>query len=88
MQKAGEAISGALSSNKKAADLKREMREPLSDTKLTSDFGVREHNHDVWLSASTGDRKGPALLEDNFGREKVCVKCFSNVDTAKISSRS
>lgn len=75
MQKAGEAISGAIASDKKAADIKKDLREPHSNSKLTSDFGVKGNNHDVWLSASTGDRKGPALLEDNFGREKACRRC-------------
>lgn len=73
MQKAGEAIAGgALSSDKKAADLKKEFRVPRPDAHLTSDFGVKQDSHDIWLSASTGDRKGPALLEDNHGREKAC----------------
>jgi len=81
MQKAGEAVAGAMSSNKKIADLRSDMREPSSSDLLTSDFGVNSTSHDIWLSASTGDRQGPALLEDNFGREKVCssVHCINEV---------
>lgn len=71
VQKAGEAISGAMSSNKKLADMKSDIRVPTSSHHLTSDFGVKSSSHDNWLSASTGDRQGPALLEDNFGREKI-----------------
>lgn len=71
LSKAGKTIATAMQSNAKVADLKPEMREPSSSDHLTSDFGVKSTNHDVWLSASTGDRKGPLLLEDNFGREKV-----------------
>lgn len=71
MQKAGDAISGAMSSNKKIAEMKHDYRHLSSKVPLTSDTGVREPTHDIWLSASTGDRQGPLLLEDNFAREKV-----------------
>ena len=73
MQKAGEAISGAISSNKKTSDMKQNMHTVTESDQLTSDFGVKQISHDNWLSASTGDRQGPALLEDNFAREKVCT---------------
>ncbi|KAB8298939.1 hypothetical protein EYC80_001091 [Monilinia laxa] len=71
VQKAGEAVSSAMSSNKKTADMQPEIREPNTKESLTSDFGVKSSNHDNWLSASDGDRQGPLLLEDNFGREKI-----------------
>ena len=71
VQKAGEAISGAMSSNKKATEMEHNIQEPSSKHPLTSDFGVKNGNTDIWLSASTGDRQGPQLLEDGFGREKV-----------------
>jgi catalase len=71
IQKAGEAVSHAMSSNKKVSDMKSNIREPTTSDRLASDFGVRTGNTDVWLSASTAEHKGPALLEDNFGREKV-----------------
>jgi catalase len=72
VQKASEAIQGAMSSNKKISDMKPEYRQPYSSKDpLTSDNGVRQPSHDIWLSASTGDRQGPMLLEDNFAREKV-----------------
>lgn len=70
-QKAGEVISGAMSTNEKIADMKVNYVEAKSSDRLTSDFGVKQNNTDIWLSASTGDRKGPQLLEDNFAREKV-----------------
>lgn len=69
--RATEAVTSAMESNKKAADMKSEMKEPTSKDPYTSDFGVKGITHDTWLSASTGDRTGPALLEDGFGREKV-----------------
>lgn len=71
VQKAGEAVSSVMSSNKKTADMQPEMREPNTKESLTSDFGVKSGNHDNWLSASTEDRQGPLLLEDNFSREKI-----------------
>jgi len=71
IEKAGEAISGAVASNKKVTDMKHDVRPVTSNDYLTSDFGVKQTSHDNWLSASTGDRQGPALLEDNFAREKI-----------------
>jgi len=71
VQKAGEAISGAMSSNKKITEMKNDVRYQTSSDPLTSDFGVKNISHDNWLSASTGDRQGPQLLEDNFAREKI-----------------
>lgn len=71
VEKAGEAVAGAISSNKKITDMKKDTIDPTSKDFLTSDFGVKQNSHDIWLSASTGDRQGPQLLEDNHGREKV-----------------
>ena len=59
-------------SDKKQKDMKTNFREQQTDqTPLTSDTGVKQPSHDIWLSASTGDRQGPQLLEDNYSREKV-----------------
>lgn len=55
----------------KIADLQKDTVEPTQDTRITSDYGVKQNNTDHWLSVSTEDRQGPALLEDPFGREKV-----------------
>lgn len=55
----------------KIADLQKDTVEPTQDTRLTSDYGVKQNNTDHWLSVATEDRQGPALLEDPFGREKV-----------------
>jgi catalase len=71
VQKTGAAVADAMASNKKTTDMKQNIREPSANIHLTSDFGVKQTTHDISLSASTGDRKGPALLEDNFSREKV-----------------
>jgi len=73
VEKAGEAVSGAIGSNKKITDMKQNTIDPTKNDFLTSDFGVKQNSHDNWLHASTGDRQGPALLEDNHGREKVCL---------------
>ncbi|PVH89970.1 catalase-domain-containing protein [Cadophora sp. DSE1049] len=71
VEKAGEAVSGAIGTNKKITDMKQNTRDPTKNDLLTTDFGVKEYTHDNWLHASTGDRQGPALLEDNQGREKI-----------------
>lgn len=44
--------------------------------RITSDFGVKQTNTDAWLSVATDDKKGPQLLEDQFGREKVQPQAF------------
>ncbi|KAL3423350.1 catalase a [Phlyctema vagabunda] len=49
---------------------------------MTSNFGVKQSNADNWLSASTADRQGPQLLEDNFAREKIM-----NFDHERIPER-
>jgi catalase len=73
VHRASEAISGAMEPNKKVAQLKHEYRVPDNSTFLTSDFGTKNPSHDISLSASTGDRKGPLLMEDNLAREKVRI---------------
>jgi catalase len=70
IKQAGETLSGAMSSNKKLSEMKPNIRE-VTKQHLTNDDGVKAPSHDIWLSASTGDRVGPQLLEDNFSREKV-----------------
>jgi catalase len=49
--------------------------------RITSDFGVKQNNTDAWLSVATDDQKGPQLLEDNFGREKVCADHLATART-------
>jgi len=87
MQKAGEAISGAVSTNKKITDMKHDVRKLSSTAPLTSDFGVKQNSHDIWLSASTGDRQGPLLLEDNMAREKVTFYIYIWVMSSLINLR-
>lgn len=70
LQKAGEAVGVA--PNKKIADMKRNTR-VIDSTPMTNDHGVKQSNTDITLSASTSERKGPQLLEDNWAREKVCA---------------
>lgn len=86
IQKAGEAVSHAMSSNKKVADMKSNIHEPTSSDRITSDFGVTNGNTDIWLSASTGNYKGPQLLEDNFAREKVGIYLINEIALFNTSS--
>lgn len=80
VEKAGEAVSGAIGTNRKLTDLKHNIIDPTKNDPLTTDFGVKQNSHDNWLHASTGDRQGPALLEDNHGREKVSLLSKSEPD--------
>lgn len=41
------------------------------DSRITSDFGVKQNNTDDWLRVTSDGQIGPGLLEDPFGREKV-----------------
>ena len=67
-----------MASNKKLSQLEHECRVPNRSSLLTTDFGVRNPSHDISLSASVGDRKGPLLMEDNFAREKVSATMMEN----------
>lgn len=69
LQAAKKTVMG--SRGDKIADLSRDTIEPTKDTRLTSDFGVREPNTDHWLTVTNDQHTGPALLEDTFAREKV-----------------
>ncbi|KUI55594.1 Catalase-1 [Cytospora mali] len=55
----------------KIADLQKDTVQPSEDTRITSDYGVKQNNTDHWLSVTNEDHTGPALLEDPFGREKI-----------------
>jgi len=55
----------------KNSQLSAEMKEPTSDTRITSDWGVKQNDTDNWLTVNREDKLGPLLLEDNFGREKI-----------------
>ncbi len=60
------------SSNAKLADLAKDtVNVEDKNARITTDFGMKVSNTDNWLTVSTDDRLGPALLEDVHGREKV-----------------
>lgn len=48
--------------------------DPAQESRMTSDFGTKQSNTDDWLRVANGDKTGPSLLEDAFGREKVRTK--------------
>jgi catalase len=59
--------------SQKIADLSantKDVHDP--NYRITSDFGVKQTNTDDWLAVVSDDQQGPQLLEDSFGREKVC----------------
>ncbi|KAJ3716582.1 catalase-like domain-containing protein [Lentinula raphanica] len=61
----------SMTSNAKIADLKRDTVTMSSSSGLTTDHGVFVSDTDNWLRASDGNTIGPALLEDQIGREKI-----------------
>ena len=69
-EKASE-MTGA--KNHKIADLTAASKDVHDKNwRITSDWGAKQTNTDEWLKVSTEDHTGPMLLEDGFGREKVC----------------
>jgi catalase len=69
------AMAGMVTPNKKLQDMQKDTTEYTPKDLMTNDHGVKHGNPNEWLSATSADRQGPALLEDNFGREKVCLIC-------------
>jgi catalase len=67
--KAEEILAGQ--AGRKTAQLQKETKAHTEDDRITTDFGVRQGNTDDWLKVVSNDAIGPALLEDNFAREKV-----------------
>lgn len=55
----------------KAQQIEANAAEPSQQSRITSDFGTKQSNTDDWLRVANGDKTGPMLLEDAFGREKV-----------------
>ena len=64
-------VNDSATDNPKLADLAKDTYNTEdTNTRITTDFGQKVGNTDHWLSVSTDDRYGPALL-DTHGREKV-----------------
>jgi catalase len=66
------------SKDAKIKQLEANIQEPTKDSRITSDYGVKQSNTDDWLRVNSNDQIGPSLLEDNFGREKVCQLLIKN----------
>lgn len=65
-------MNGATSQNSKVADLSKDTKDSHDpNEKLTTDWGSKVSDTDHWLTVSTEDQYGPALLEDGHAREKV-----------------
>ncbi|KAI7458769.1 Catalase-1 [Hortaea werneckii] len=64
-------LDGSLG-GKKMADMAHNMKD-VHDPKnrITTDFGVTQHNTDDWLKVANNDKTGPMLLEDHAAREKI-----------------
>ncbi|KOS21726.1 Catalase-1 [Escovopsis weberi] len=55
----------------KEEQLAADLVEPTKNTRITSDWGVKQTNTDDWLRVNRPDQIGPALLEDHSSREKI-----------------
>lgn len=65
-------MDGAASQNPKLADISKDTNDSHDpNAKLTTDWGGKVSDTDHWLTVSTEDQYGPALLEDGHAREKV-----------------
>ncbi|CRK11434.1 hypothetical protein BN1723_000882 [Verticillium longisporum] len=72
MASANTATGGSNStSNPKIAQLEEHSKTPDQDSRLTTDYGVKQNNTDDWLRIASDDHTGPGLLEDNASREKI-----------------
>ena len=71
MQKVQQAVMPG-NHGDKILDLQRDTREDNGKARMTTDFGVRQGNAEDWLKVVSEDKTGPMLLEDVFGRERVC----------------
>nr|AAG53519.1 CAT2 catalase [Fulvia fulva] len=49
--------------------LYKDYHEPSN--RITTDYGVKQHNTDDWLKIASEDKTGPMLLEDHAAREKI-----------------
>lgn len=56
----------------KIAQMEANTQDVTQNDRITSDWGTRQSNTDDWLRVNRDDQIGPSLLEDGFGREKVC----------------
>jgi catalase len=77
-----EQVTGAIKhavmghGNDKIDQLKANIVEPSESTRITSDYGVKQNSTDNWLRVNSDDQTGASLLEDAFGREKVCHSIY------------
>jgi hypothetical protein len=62
--------------------------EPTQQTRITTDWGTKQHNTDNWLRVNREDQAGPMLLEDGFSREKVWLHLSPYISGATQLTRS
>ncbi|KAG9560716.1 CAT2 catalase, partial [Aureobasidium melanogenum] len=67
-----QAVTGSPFENAKVAAMSDNMKNYMdSNNRITTDYGVKQTNTDDWLRVASGDKTGPALLEDHASREKI-----------------
>lgn len=72
LEKLQETLNGSAEGKKVAQIAQSSVNYHDESNRLTTDAGVKVHDTDNWLRVSNEDKIGPALLEDNMAREKVC----------------
>jgi catalase len=71
----------------KAAQLELSSVTPTTDSRITTDNGVKQSNTDDWLKVVNESHTGPMLLEDSMGREKVSIQLPSRSLTSQKLTR-
>ncbi|KAF2211764.1 hypothetical protein CERZMDRAFT_68474 [Cercospora zeae-maydis SCOH1-5] len=70
LEKLQQTVNGA--SNAKVADLEKNTKNVFDpQNRITTDYGVRQHNTDDWLKVHSEEKTGPMLMEDHAAREKI-----------------
>jgi catalase len=73
--------------SQKIADLSKDTKDVHDPSyRITSDFGVKQTNTDDWLAVVSEDQQGPQLLEDPFGREKVCPVLLCRIHNKALTT--
>jgi catalase len=62
---------GSTGSGAKISQLAGHTVEPTRDTRISTDYGVKQTSVDDWLRVNRPDQIGPSLLEDHHGRERI-----------------
>ena len=72
MAEISEKVKSAVGAgDSKQRQLAANVIQPDKNSRITTDYGVKQSNTDDWLRVNAPDQTGPMLLEDPNAREKV-----------------